>query len=154
MQDTGSLGLVHGMTQRDGMGREVRGGFRIGNKCTPVADSCWCMAKTIQYCKVKKKKFFSWKIKKAVVGASLVVQWFRICLQHRGHGFNPWSGYCDPTCHRATKPTCHIEEPAQSTKKRERERERERERAVVQGHGGHLCLLIGFTEAKENFLTS
>ena len=21
---------------------------------TPVADSCWCMAKTIQYCKVKK----------------------------------------------------------------------------------------------------
>ena len=24
--------------------------------CTPVADSCWCMAKPIQYCKVKKKK--------------------------------------------------------------------------------------------------
>ena len=41
-----------------------------------------------------------------------------------------------------------------SPQKRERERERERERAVVQGHGGHLCLLIGFTEAKENFLTS
>ena len=29
-----------GMTQRDGMGREVGGGFRIGNTCTPVADSC------------------------------------------------------------------------------------------------------------------
>ena len=30
-----------GMTQRDGMGREVAGGgFRIGNTCTPVADSC------------------------------------------------------------------------------------------------------------------
>ena len=40
MQDTGSLGLVTGMTQRDGMGREVGGGFRIGNTCTPVADSC------------------------------------------------------------------------------------------------------------------
>ena len=28
------------MTQRDGMGKDVRGGFRIGNTCTPVADSC------------------------------------------------------------------------------------------------------------------
>jgi len=28
-----------GMTQRDGMGREVGGGFRMGNTCTPVADS-------------------------------------------------------------------------------------------------------------------
>ena len=35
-----------------GMGREVRGGFRMGNMCTPVVDSCWCMAKPIQYCKV------------------------------------------------------------------------------------------------------
>ena len=26
------------------------------NTCTPVADACWCMAKPIQYCKVKKKK--------------------------------------------------------------------------------------------------
>ena len=41
------------MTQRDGMWREVGGGFRIGNTCTPMADSCWCMAKPIQYCKVK-----------------------------------------------------------------------------------------------------
>ena len=28
-------------------------GFRIGNSCTPVADSCQCIAKPIQYCKVK-----------------------------------------------------------------------------------------------------
>ena len=27
-------------------GREVRGEFRIGNTCTPMADSCECMAKT------------------------------------------------------------------------------------------------------------
>ena len=41
------------MTQRDGMGREVEGGFRMGNTCTPVVDSCWCTAKPIQYCNVK-----------------------------------------------------------------------------------------------------
>ena len=29
-----------GMTQRNGMGREVGGGFRMGNMCTPVAGSC------------------------------------------------------------------------------------------------------------------
>ena len=45
-----------GMTQRDGMGREEGGGFRIGNTCTPMVDSCWCMAKPIQYCKLKLKK--------------------------------------------------------------------------------------------------
>ena len=44
------------MTQRDGMGRQVGGGFRMGNACTPMVDSCQCMAKPIQYCKVKKKK--------------------------------------------------------------------------------------------------
>ena len=41
-----------GWTQRDGMGREVGGGFRLGNTCTPVADSCQCMAKPLQYCKL------------------------------------------------------------------------------------------------------
>ena len=42
------------------MGREVRGSFRVGNSCTPVVDSCQCMAKQIQYCKVKKKNL-NWK---------------------------------------------------------------------------------------------
>ena len=27
-------------TQRDGMGREEEGGFRMGSTCTPVVDSC------------------------------------------------------------------------------------------------------------------
>ena len=45
-------GWCTGMTQRDGMEREVGGGFRMGNTCTPVADSCWCMPKPVQYCKV------------------------------------------------------------------------------------------------------
>ena len=41
MQDTGCSELVHGDDQRDGMGREVGGGFRMGNTmCTPVVDSC------------------------------------------------------------------------------------------------------------------
>ena len=53
MQDTACLGLVHGMTQRDVVGREVGGGFMFGIACTPVADSCQCMAKPIQYRKVK-----------------------------------------------------------------------------------------------------
>ena len=38
------------------MGKVVGGGFRIGNSCTAVVDSCQCMAKPIQYFKVKKKK--------------------------------------------------------------------------------------------------
>ena len=41
------------MTQRDVVGREVGGGFMFGSACTPVVDSCQCMAKPIQYCKVK-----------------------------------------------------------------------------------------------------
>ena len=45
-------GWCTGMTQRDGMGREVGRGFRMGNMYTPVVDSCWCMAKPLQYCKV------------------------------------------------------------------------------------------------------
>ena len=41
------------MIQRDVMGREVGEGFMFGNACTPVVDSSQCMAKPIQYCKVK-----------------------------------------------------------------------------------------------------
>ena len=46
-------GWCTGMTQRDVMGREVGGGFMFGKACTPVVDSCQCMAKPIQCCKVK-----------------------------------------------------------------------------------------------------
>ena len=46
MHNTGCLGLVHWDDQMDGMGREVGGGFRMGNTCIPRADSCQCMAKT------------------------------------------------------------------------------------------------------------
>ena len=37
---------IHRMTQRDGLGRDVGGGFRIGNTCKSTVDSCQCMAKT------------------------------------------------------------------------------------------------------------
>ena len=53
MHDTGCLGLVDWDDQWDEMGREVGGGFRMGNTCTPMADSSQCMAKPIQGCKVK-----------------------------------------------------------------------------------------------------
>ena len=42
----GTQSRCTGMTLRDGMGREVGEGFRMGDTCTPMADSCECMAKT------------------------------------------------------------------------------------------------------------
>ena len=41
----GTSDCCTGMTQRDGMGSEVGGRFRMGNTCTSVVDSCQCMAK-------------------------------------------------------------------------------------------------------------
>ena len=57
-------GWCTGMTQRDGMGKEVGGGFRMGNTYTPMADTCWFMAKPIQYCKVKNNNNNNNKLKK------------------------------------------------------------------------------------------
>ena len=45
-------GWCTGTTQRDGMGREEGGGFRMGSAGIPVADSFRYLAKLIQYCKV------------------------------------------------------------------------------------------------------
>ena len=53
MHDTApAWGWCTGMTQRDGMGSEEGGGFRMGNTCIPVADSFLYLAKLIQLCKV------------------------------------------------------------------------------------------------------
>ena len=53
MQDTGCLGLVHWDDPEgwygEGGGRGVQDGE---HPCAPMADSCLCMAKPIQYCKV------------------------------------------------------------------------------------------------------
>ena len=53
MHELGAQSWCTGMTPRDGTGKEAGGGFRMGNTCTPMKDSSQCMAKPIQYCKVK-----------------------------------------------------------------------------------------------------
>ena len=45
-------GWCTGKTQRDPVEREVGGGIGMGNTCKSMADSCQCMAKPVQYCKV------------------------------------------------------------------------------------------------------
>ena len=45
-------GWCTGMTQRDGIGREEAGGFRMGNTGISVLDSFQYLAKLIQYCNV------------------------------------------------------------------------------------------------------
>ena len=52
MHDTGCLGVVHWDDREGWYGDGGGRGFRMGNTCTPVADSGWYMAKPIQYCKV------------------------------------------------------------------------------------------------------
>ena len=52
-QDTACLGLVHGDDPERCYGEGGGRGFMFGNTCTLVVDSCQCMAKPIQYCKVK-----------------------------------------------------------------------------------------------------
>ena len=52
MQDTGSLGLVHWDDPEGWDGEGGGSGVQDGSTCTPGADSCQCMAKPLQYCKV------------------------------------------------------------------------------------------------------
>ena len=53
MHDTGGLGLVQWYDPEDWDWVGCGGWFRMGNTCTLMADSSQCMAKPIQYCKVK-----------------------------------------------------------------------------------------------------
>ena len=53
MHETERSGPSHWDDPEGWMGREVGGGFRMGNTYTLMADSSQCMAKPIQYCKVK-----------------------------------------------------------------------------------------------------
>ena len=52
LHETSAQGWCTGKTQKDGMEKEVGGGIGMRNTCKSMADSCQCMAKTIQYCKV------------------------------------------------------------------------------------------------------
>ena len=46
MHETGCSGLVHWDDPEGSDGEGGGRGFKMGNTCTPMADSCQCMAKT------------------------------------------------------------------------------------------------------------
>ena len=52
MHETSARAWCTGKTQRDQVERKVGGGIGMGNTCKSMADSCQCMTKTPQYCKV------------------------------------------------------------------------------------------------------
>ena len=77
MHEIGCSSWYAGMTHRDRMGKEVGGEFRMGNIHTPVVDSCQCMAKSLQYCKViglqlKQINKFIFKINKEIKASILL----------------------------------------------------------------------------------
>ena len=84
-------------TQRDGMGREMGGGFRMGNTCKSMAESCQCMAKTTKYYKAVSLQLTKINKKKKKR---------RICLAMQGTLVLSLVQE-DPTCHGATRPVCH-----------------------------------------------
>ena len=81
MLGAGALGWPRGMVW--GGRREEGEGFRMGNTYIPVADSCWYMAKPIQYCKVKKLK----KLKKKNVTFLYLIIVLRLFKMLRGAGW-------------------------------------------------------------------
>ena len=52
MYETGRSGPVHWDDPEGWDGEEGGRGVQDGNTCTPVADSCQCMTKPPEYCKV------------------------------------------------------------------------------------------------------
>ena len=52
MHETSAPAWCTGKTQRDQVEREVGGGIGMGNTYNSMADSCQCMTKPLQYCKV------------------------------------------------------------------------------------------------------
>ena len=52
MWESKNSGRVHWDELEGWDGEGVGGGFGMGNTCTPMADSCQCMVKPLQYWKV------------------------------------------------------------------------------------------------------
>ena len=52
MYETSARAWCTGKTQRDGVEKEVGEGIGRGNTCKSMADSCQCVTKPPQYCKV------------------------------------------------------------------------------------------------------
>ena len=78
MHETECSGLVHwedpGGNDGEGGGRGVQDGEHI----TPMADSCQCVAKPIQYCKVKEKKKKRGRAGEGEIGCE--IPWRMSCL--------------------------------------------------------------------------
>ena len=78
-------GWCTGTTQRDGVGREEGGGFRMGSTCIPVVDSFWCLAKLIQCFRFKNKIKFKKKKSEMCLkflGCGMVVEGWYILQVH------------------------------------------------------------------------
>ena len=69
MHETSAQGWCTGKTQRNRVDREMGGGIGMGNTCKPMADSCWCMTKPLQYCKVISLQLIKINGKKNKVGS-------------------------------------------------------------------------------------
>ena len=74
--ETGARTWCTGKTQRDRVEREEGGGIGMGNTCKSMADSCQCMAKPLQYCKVISLQLIKIKKKREVTGVSVTVGWW------------------------------------------------------------------------------
>ena len=53
------------------MEREVGGGIGMGNTCKSMADSCQCMTKPLQYCKVISLQLIKIMEKKKIAGRNI-----------------------------------------------------------------------------------
>ena len=73
MHDTGCSELVHWDDPEGWDGREVGGGFRMGNTCTLMVDSSQCMAKPIKK-KKRKDVFFLVLVLEGPVGLHRTIQ--------------------------------------------------------------------------------
>ena len=109
----GAQGWCTGMTLSDEMGREVGRRVRMGNTCTPMANSCECMAKPAQYCKVinlqlKKKRKDLGFLSGSVVKNPPAMQ--EVWVQSMGQE-DPWRRKWQPTSIFLPGKSTWIEEP-------------------------------------------
>ena len=94
MHETGAQGWCTGMTQSDGMGREVGRGFRMRNTLNPWLIHVNVWQKPLQYCKVislqlvkiKKKLKMKMLIKEIKCAYSRIISWYKFvhCVRIMG----------------------------------------------------------------------
>ena len=92
MHDTSAQGWCTGKTQRDGMGREVGAGIGMGNTCKSMDDSCQCMQKPLQYCKVISLQLIKISEKKKISSSALSLLYGQTLTSihnyRKNHSFN------------------------------------------------------------------